>query len=244
MKKIIVSLMIIFAISGIIFTYTQGNESNGYEELIEAFEKTDANFKSYNIKASVRLDKNIKTDDMKSISTYVFKKLGIDKEDITWKNASSKTKNQLYGVVKNKDKNIAIIVDNKNQKESYIIVDITENKVYKHIGSIYNIIMNTLNEYSEDVDIYTCLVGEYGKKIQTDKYNAICDKILYNMSAKEIEKVQDNNFLSVSAYSSKINSTYLQYLGNKVNLNIGIRYSEHEEKTLLYVATPLIRLDY
>ncbi|MBQ6631154.1 MAG: YwmB family TATA-box binding protein, partial [Romboutsia sp.] len=34
------------------------------------------------------------------------------------------------------------------------------------------------------------------------------------------------------------------YLGNKINLNIGIRYSEDEDKTLIYIATPIIKLDY
>ena len=36
----------------------------------------------------------------------------------------------------------------------------------------------------------------------------------------------------------------LDYLDNKINLNIGIRYSENEDKTLIYMATPIIKLDY
>ena len=69
-------------------------------------------------------------------------------------------------------------------------------------------------------------------------------KILYNMNAKEIDRVEEENFMSVTAFSKLIKTDYLEYLGNKVNLNIGIRYSENEEKTMIYVATPIIKLDY
>ena len=101
-----------------------------------------------------------------------------------------------------------------------------------------------LNKYSQDVEIYTCIAGEYGKKLQNDKYDDILNKILYNMNAKVIEKVQEENFLSVSAYTKLLKENYLESFGNKINLNIGIRYSENDEKTLIYIATPIIKLDY
>ena len=41
-----------------------------------------------------------------------------------------------------------------------------------------------------------------------------------------------------------LKENYLEYLGNKINLNIGIRYSEDDDKTLIYIATPIIKLDY
>ena len=64
------------------------------------------------------------------------------------------------------------------------------------------------------------------------------------MNAKEIDKIEDDNLISVTAYSNLLTENDLDYLDNKINLNIGIRYSENEDKTLIYMATPIIKLDY
>jgi len=64
------------------------------------------------------------------------------------------------------------------------------------------------------------------------------------MNAKEIDKIRNNNYISVTAYSNLLKENDLEYLENKINLNIGIRYSENEDKTLIYMATPIIKLDY
>ena len=95
-----------------------------------------------------------------------------------------------------------------------------------------------------DTDINVCISGEYTKKLQNTKYNDIFAKILYNMNAKEIDRIEDETFISITAYSKLLDENYLEYLGNKINLNIGMRYSEDEDKTLLYIATPIIKLDY
>ena len=125
-----------------------------------------------------------------------------------------------------------------------IIVDILDNKVYKNIVDIYTILEKSLYKYSNIVDISTCISGEFSKKLQFSKYDDIFQEILYNMSAEEIDRVESENMVSITAYSELFDENYLEYLGNKINLNIGIRYSEDDDKTLIYIATPIIKLDY
>ena len=64
------------------------------------------------------------------------------------------------------------------------------------------------------------------------------------MNAKEIDKIRQNGLISVTAYSNLLTENDLEYLEDKINLNIGIRYSEDDDKTLIYIATPIIKLDY
>lgn len=248
MKRIlgVISCIVIFLL-GIIVCYAESinqDQNSGYDNLIETFESIDSNFKFYNLKANTYLNKNLNKDEMKNICLDIISSLGLEEADIKWIEKNDKYQSQVYAQIKENEKNISIIVANKNKKESYIIVDILDNKVYKDIVDIYTVVEKTLNSYSEKVDIYTCIAGEYEKKLQLDKYDDILDKILYNMSAKEIDKIEDENLISVTAFSKKIKTDYLEYLGNKINLNIGIRYSENEEKTMIYIATPIIKLDY
>ncbi|HBG1011516.1 TPA: YwmB family TATA-box binding protein, partial [Clostridioides difficile] len=174
----------------------------------------------------------------------IINNLKLDKKGINWNQKGSGDKIQLCATIKGSDKEISIKGINKNNKESYIVVDILDNKVYKHKEVIYSNVENVLNKYSSQVDVSACIVGEYTKRLQNNKYDDILQKILYNMSAKQIDEVKDVNFLSITAYSKVLNDYELEYLGEKINLNIGIKYNEDDGKTLIYIATPIIKLDY
>ena len=244
--KFIVSIFLLILV-GAIISYADikyNNEYNDYNKLIDTFNSTESEFKFYNIKANSNINYNISKNSMMDVCIDLVNNLGFEESDVKWEQKWDSKQKQIYAQIENKNKNISIVGIKKNDNEAYIIVDILENKVYKDIVDIYAIVEKTLNTYSDKVDIYTCIAGEYEKKLQLDKYNDILDKILYNMSAKEIDKIEDENLISVTAFSKKIKTDYLEYLGNKINLNIGFRYSENEETTMIYIATPIIKLDY
>ena len=119
-----------------------------------------------------------------------------------------------------------------NNPKMLIIVDIYEN------------LNMTIDKYSDNVQTSTCIAGEYTKNLHLDKCDDILQNILYNMNAKEIDRVDEENFVSITAYSNLLAENDLEYLDSKINFNIGIRYSENEDKTLIYIATPIIKLDY
>lgn len=248
MKKMmmIISLVFIFLL-GIVACYAESKteiKSNGYKQMINTFESINSEFKFYNMKANAYLDRSLDKEEMKNICMEIISNLGLEESNLKWIESKKNAQSQVYAQIDEKNRNVSIIVANKGKNESYIIVDILENKVYKDIVDIYTVVENTLNLYCKKVDIYTCIAGEYKKKLQLHKYDDILKKILYNMNAKEIDRVKEENFMSVTAFSKLIKTDYLEYLGNKVNLNIGIRYSENEEKTMIYIATPIIKLDY
>ncbi|MEG1409180.1 MAG: YwmB family TATA-box binding protein [Terrisporobacter sp.] len=248
MKKILIIMSLVFVfLIGIVVCYAETKNNivnNGYNQIINTFESINSEFKFYNLKANGCLDKSLNKEEMKNICMDIISNLGLEESELKWKENKSKSQSQIYAQIEEKDKNISIIVANKSKNESYIIVDILGNKVYKDIVDIYTVLENSLNIHCDRVDIYTCIAGEFEKKLQVYKYDDILQKILYNMNAKEIDRVEDENFISVTAFSKEIKTDYLEYLGNKVNLNIGIRYSENEEKTMIYIATPIIKLDY
>ena len=240
--KVIASFFILMLI-GIFISYGD-NDNSEYNKLLDTFNNTQAQFKFYNIKANGFIDYDITKNEIKDICIDIINDLGLEESDVKWEEKWNSQEKQIYIESKIQEKSISIIGIKKNSSESYIIIDILENKVYKNIVDIYTIIEKSLYKYSNTVDITTCISGEFYKKLQFDKYNDILEKILYNMNAEEIDRVENNNMVSVTAYSEFLDENYLEYLGSKINLNIGIRYSEDEDKTLIYIATPIIKLDY
>ena len=240
--KITVSFFILMLI-GMFISYGD-NENSEYDKLLDTFNNTQAKFKFYNIKANGLINYDITKNEIKDICIDIINDLGLEECDIKWEEKWDNQENQIYIQSNTLEKSISIIGIKKNSKESYIIIDILDNKVYKNIVDIYTILEKSLYKYSSNVDISTCISGEFYKKIQFNKYNDILEEILYNMNAEEIDRIENDNMVSVTAYSKFLEDNYLEYLGNQINLNIGIRYSEDEDKTLIYIATPIIKLDY
>ena len=240
--KVIASFFILMLI-GMFISYGD-NDNSEYNKLLDTFNNTQAQFKFYNIKANGFIDYDITKNEIKDICIDIINDLGLEESDIKWGEKWDSQEKQIYIESKTQEKSISIIGIKKNSSESYIIIDILENKVYKNIVDIYTILEKTLYKYSNNIDISTCISGEFYKKLHFDKHNDILEEILYNMNAEEIDRVENDNMISVTAYSEILDENYLEYLGNKINLNIGIRYSEDEDKTLIYIATPIIKLDY
>ena len=240
--KVITSFFILMLI-GIFISYGD-TDNSGYDKFLETFNNTQADFKFYNIKANGLINYDITKNEIKDICIDIINDLGLEESDIKWEEKWGEKEKQIYIQSNNSNKSISIIGIKKNSNESYIIVDILDNKVYKNIVDIYTILEKSLYKYSNIVDISTCISGEFSKKLQFSKYDDIFQEILYNMSAKEIDRVENENMVSITAYSEFLDENYLEYLGNKINLNIGIRYSEDDDKTLIYIATPIIKLDY
>ena len=240
--KVIASFFILMLIG--IFILYWDTDNSGYDKFFETFNNTQADFKFYNIKANGLINYDITKNEIKDICIDIINDLGLEESDIKWEEKWGEKEKQIYIQSNNSNKSISIIGIKKNSNESYIIVDILDNKVYKNIVDIYTILEKSLYKYSNIVDISTCISGEFSKKLQFSKYDDIFQEILYNMSAEEIDRVESENMVSITAYSELFDENYLEYLGNKINLNIGIRYSEDDDKTLIYIATPIIKLDY
>lgn len=240
--KLITTFLLLFMI-GIFTSYADVKYNNWTSNFIETFEQTDSNFKFYNIKVNCVASNITSKSQIKDICMNISNSLNLDTNKIQWKEESN-DKFKIYAQIKDNSYSISFTAMKKNNKEYYIIVDILNNKVYKNIVDIYSTLNEVLNKYSNDIDIYFCIVGEYTKNLQLYKYNDILQNILYNMKAKKIDKIKEGNLISVTAYSNLLTENNLDYLGNKINLNIGIRYSQNEDKTLIYMATPIIKLDY
>ena len=240
--KFVTTFLLLMSL-GIFISYADIKYNNWTSNFVETFEETNAKFKFYDIKINYTVNGNLSENEVQNMFINLAESLNVDEKKIKW-NIKDKDEVKIYAQLKDDVYNISFAATKKNKKEYYIIVDILNNKVYKDIVDIYRNLDDTLSKYSDDVEICVCIAGEYTKKLHLDKCNDILQNILYNMNAKEIDRVNEENFVSVRAYSNLLAENDLEYLENKINFNIGIRYSENEDKTLIYMATPIIKLDY
>lgn len=247
MKKLFAIGIILVLFLSIISSYGEQNEI-GYDKLLNSFQKTNANFEEYNVNGHALInDKFFSFSEMEIAADKIIKEFNLDSNKLKYVKTNKDKFRQLYIYEENKRENgILIIVESEiceNIKETHIIVDISKNEVYKDIVENYAKIENALSSYSTNLDIYSCITGSFKGMISNNNYDRITKNVLYNMNGKEIERIEEKDLLSVTAYSNELKD-YIKYNSNKVNLNVSLRYSEYDDKTFIYIGTPLIILEY
>ncbi|WP_223701075.1 YwmB family TATA-box binding protein [Sutcliffiella deserti] len=94
----------------------------------------------------------------------------------------------------------------------------------------------------EKLEIFSCMTGEVSAKIEDGLQNTT-NILLDAFSARVIEELHEDNFVSISAYTELWNNVLPTHQG-MMNLQIGLRKQGLGEKTTVIVGTPIITVEY
>ncbi|KAB3526671.1 YwmB family TATA-box binding protein [Alkaliphilus serpentinus] len=128
-------------------------------------------------------------------------------------------------------------------KESYIIIDIVKNKGYKDIVELNKKSIKALEPYGNDIEGTIAMVGFYPHKKTEEETKGIIKDISLVLKASVIEEVQDEAYNSITLYSPFLTNT-IEYQNKKVNLQLATRYNSYEDRTYIWIASPLISNTY
>ncbi|NMA03623.1 MAG: YwmB family TATA-box binding protein, partial [Clostridiales bacterium] len=155
--------------------------------------------------------------------------------------------NEIITFIPNEDGNMTVIKllssQIVEQPEAHIMVDIVQNKGYKEIVGICNKVKDLLNNYHNGVETTVSLTGVHSGRLSKTEEKQKQSSIFRFLKARKIEVLEDEFFTSITAYSPLIGS-HIRYGGKNVNIQLAMRYSEYEDKTYLWIATPLITTTY
>ncbi|HZX21767.1 MAG TPA: YwmB family TATA-box binding protein [Clostridia bacterium] len=171
----------------------------------------------------------------------------IGEETILEQRTEDEGYNEIITFVPSEDGNMTTIkllsTQIVEQPETHIMVDIVKNKGYKEIVDTSNQIQNLLNKHQNRVETTINLTGAQSGKLDKAREKQSQTAILSFLKAKKTEVLEDESFTSITAYSPLI-SSHIHYGGRDVNIQLAMRYSEYEDKTYLWLATPLITTAY
>lgn len=174
--------------------------------------------------------------------------LEIEEEIILEQRVEDEGHNEIILFIPNDEGNMTVVKLLSTQivgynTETHIIVDIVQNKGYKYIVETSNQVEELLKKYGENIETTINLTGGQAGRLGKDQEREIQDLIFKLLKAKRLEVLEDEDFTSITAHSPLI-GTYIEYGGKKVNLQLAIRYSQYEDKTYLWLGTPLITISY
>jgi len=194
----------------------------------------------------VRATNDFKTmDSIADVCKEVFKSLGINNYSKNSTSTDNLIKADFLGATKDgvKISAMASIVGNKSGAgDKYITIDAigTDNGLAL---SLRDDIEKVFSRYGLKAVVNSCITGTYDGNIQDTQLEGICKKILNDSDAKKVDSLRQENAISVSAFTPMIKDK-LNVNGKNVNLSLAIRYNKLENKTYLWVATPIVNAEY
>ncbi|AGB20142.1 YwmB family TATA-box binding protein [Thermoanaerobacterium thermosaccharolyticum] len=222
-------------------------KSNDIAVLENSFEKSGASYEYANINAWSKLNSKFTSiSEMNMIVEKIIKSMGIDDKKVKVSKLDQDNFRQYDAEYDTGNKKVSIVmqsVKNEVDNETYILIDEYLLKGNKDVIGENEKIIKAYSKLSLTPEIATCLVGAYKGLLNKGKISSILEEVMKDTNAVKVEGLNDENLVSISAHTNKIKE-YIEMGSEKINLNVALRYSSFDDKTYIWIATPIIAIEY
>ena len=125
----------------------------------------------------------------------------------------------------------------------YVYVNITVNNDMDCASSYRELVEGVFDAMGIQGNVNMNLVGSLEGALNSTEKNELADGLLDRLDAKVVTENRDNDIFTIYAYSKGAGS-YITIGGSKINMNIAIGYDEEQNRTKVYLASPVNSLDY
>lgn len=215
--------------------------------LITSFESTGAEVLESTISCWAKLnDKFLTITEIEAEMAKIIERINTDKTT-TVKNVESDdllNKIVLSSLKGNKSYNIAIESAKQDAGgETYIVIDVSMDKSCKDLITERQNIANALQLDGSSVNFSSCIIGTYKGKLEKRDADRKSRVALQSINAKKVEGIENEELKSISAFSSSVGG-YIMSEQARVNVQLAMRYSSYDDKTYIWIGTPLIPMGY
>lgn len=249
MKKFFLMLSILIIVIALLFIFNTGNrETPAESRLIEVFDSTGAHALSREIYFWARSERGLKSiSKMEEMITGLSEELGINEPKNGYITNRMETDSMVEMQSNGRTAREEMINISgrilKTEDETHLIVDVTGKVDPENSGQVEKLVAGICRRYGMSPETNYCITGYFEGKLDTKGLNSICANVFKAAGARKVAGIKDDNLISLTAYSPRI-SDYITVNGKRVNLNIAIRYNSYEERTYIWLATPLIDVEY
>ncbi len=244
---VLLAILLVVTIIGSAYYITgKNNTTEGHISIKDAFNYSGAKMVVNDVYFFARASDKYKTvSELSKVCEDVFKTLQVTGYSKNTNSSDNLAKTDMQGTTRDgvKISAMASIVGNKSgNRDKYITIDATEAGDGKAL-LLRKKIEGVFKKHKLKAEINSCITGTYEGNLKDNQLENICRKILNESSAKKIDSFRQQNEISVSAFSPLIGDK-LRVGGKNVNLGIAFRYNKLENRTYLWVATPVVNAEY
>ncbi|MCJ8007931.1 YwmB family TATA-box binding protein [Lederbergia wuyishanensis] len=130
--------------------------------------------------------------------------------------------------------------DNNRQTTSYLVYEAKGKDWSPFSAEITR--KTVLKLFEGNPKLFSCIKGEFSEELN-EFVDLSLDGLLHSLHANEVESVKEQEFYSISAYSSLFAQT-LFFTNKQMNMQIGLRKNEMGQGTTIVVGTPILTIEY
>ncbi|MDI3535056.1 MAG: hypothetical protein PWQ82_1421 [Thermosediminibacterales bacterium] len=127
--------------------------------------------------------------------------------------------------------------------ETYMVITLTAVKGINDIKTYRAQIKNAFKDYVENPELTVCLTGKLNGRLSNEETGNIVKKTMDSIKAARVEGIVDERIISISGYTPYIQD-FIEVLNRKININIALRYNSDEDKTFIWIGSPIIAIEY
>lgn len=240
MKKILYVLLSLSAVGFILLNIASAKNEPDLFELASVLEREKLTINEWSLHAREKLE-NIEAETKLNQLKEQFPHLDWQIEENEEKWEATAVLNRKQGV----SETIRILSTNAgNQAQTYMIYEVLgkgwseetkewlETFAFEKINRIFH----------GKAVIFSCIYSDFGDKMNKALPSRV-NGLLQAFQAQEIETLEENSFISTTAYSPLFTET-IQGPTEEINLQLGVRKNGLGGKTTLVVGTPIITVEY
>ncbi len=161
-----------------------------------------------------------------------------DNKDVMTLSKRSKNGNVVIRILTDETLNGTV-----NVAHQYISVGIQLYNSIDCAASYKELVRDIFDANGIDGRVNLNLRGEAEGTMNYRERSAAADKMLAVLDARVVAQSRESDIFTIYAYTAAIDE-YIISAGEKVNVNIAAEYDEINNRTVIYLATPMNNLDY
>lgn len=247
-KKILLLIICTLFLAGTFDAADKPFESLTEEEaIVTSFKSTGADVLESTISCWTKL--NNRFIDMEQIETEmnrIVRRIDPDKSVVVKNDErdGGLKKIVVYCFKGNRTYSIAIeSVKQETVEETYAVIDVSIDRSYEELIAERQNMIDAVHKPEGSINFSSCIIGTYRGRLdkkEADKKSRIA---LQSINASRVEGMEKDELKSISAFSSSVGG-YAVSDEVRVNVQLAIRYSSYDDKTYIWIGTPLIPMGY
>jgi len=135
------------------------------------------------------------------------------------------------------------VEESSGGSETDIVLDVSTGGQYESLAVIEKVMERAVNKFIKGARVTSCIIGRYEDEVPDKDKDEIIASVLDSVEATEVERTIYDGMVSVSAYTPRI-GRHIEMGRNKINMNIAMRYNSYEDKTYIWLGSPIISVEY
>ncbi|HHW03952.1 MAG TPA: YwmB family TATA-box binding protein [Thermoanaerobacterales bacterium] len=244
-KILLIGIILVILLPGITWSYEEN------DVLKTAFLSSGARLESFDVVDWSVINREFMSfEDMEKNKDRIIKLFGGKTQNFK----STKESDEMYRIINTEgwldaDTFLGVILQSvvlpeeyEREPQTYLVVTATSRDMEK-LKELQAKVRDAITSSGGQSRITTCITGTFDGKLNEVEQDKILEKFAQDLKIENPEQMRDEHTVSLLGFSTQLSDS-ITIMGHSYNVNIAIRYNSEDDRTYIWIGTPVISVEY